>query len=43
MIGIHMDVSESAKNHAAINELVDQSVTGRKMLPDVFMARLSQF
>ncbi|BFL86376.1 hypothetical protein LFREDSHE_48260 [Shewanella baltica] len=43
MIGIHMDVSESAKNHAAINELVDQSVTGRKILPDVFMARLSQF
>ncbi|MEI8601648.1 EAL domain-containing protein [Shewanella sp. PP-Sp27a-2] len=43
MIGIHMDVSESAKNHAAINELVDQSVTGRKMLPDAFMARLSQF
>ncbi|MCU8087532.1 GGDEF domain-containing phosphodiesterase [Shewanella sp. SM21] len=43
MIGIHMDVSESAKNHAAITELVDQSVVGRKMLPDVFMVRLSQF
>lgn len=43
MIGIHMDVSESAKNHAAITELVDQSVVGRKMLPDVFMGRLSQF
>lgn len=43
MIGIHMDVSESAKNHAAIAELVDQSVSGRKMLPDVFMGRLSQF
>lgn len=43
MIGIHIDVSESAKNHAAITALVDQSVAGRKMLPDVFMARLSQF
>ncbi|MBI1676628.1 GGDEF domain-containing phosphodiesterase [Shewanella sp. DW31] len=43
MIGIHMDVSESAKNHAAITELVDQSVVGRKMLPDFFMGRLSQF
>ncbi|MBW3516462.1 EAL domain-containing protein [Shewanella sp. NKUCC01_JLK] len=43
MIGIHMDVSESAKNHAAITELVEQSVVGRKMLPDVFMGRLSQF
>lgn len=43
MIGIHMDVSESAKNHAAITELVDQSVVGRKMLPDFFMVRLSQF
>lgn len=43
MIGIHMDVSESAKNHAAITELVDQSVVGRKMLPDVFMGCLSQF
>lgn len=43
MIGIHMDVSESAKNHAAITELVDQSVVGRKMLPDVFMVCLSQF
>ena len=43
MIGIHMDVSESAKNHAAITELVDQSVVGRKMLPDVFMGHLSQF
>lgn len=43
MIGIHVNVSESAKNHAAIAELVDQSVAGRKMLPDIFMARLSQF
>ncbi|MGL6123126.1 MAG: EAL domain-containing protein [Shewanella sp.] len=43
MIGIHMDVSESAKSHAAMTELMDQSVSGRKMLPAVFMAQLSQF
>lgn len=43
MIGIHVDVSESEKNHAAIAELVEHSVAGHRMLPAVFMERLSQF
>ncbi|MCL1092004.1 EAL domain-containing protein [Shewanella profunda] len=43
MIGIHVDVSESEKNHAAITELVEHSVAGHRMLPAAFMERLSQF
>ncbi|MFG0454433.1 EAL domain-containing protein [Shewanella mangrovisoli] len=43
MIGIHVDVSESERNHAAIAELVKQSVAGPKMLPETFMAQLSQY
>ncbi|PIW60264.1 EAL domain-containing protein [Shewanella sp. CG12_big_fil_rev_8_21_14_0_65_47_15] len=43
MIGIHVDVSESEKNHAAIAQLVENSVAGHRMLPATFMERLSQF
>lgn len=43
MIGIHVDVSESEKNHAAIALLVENSVAGHRMLPATFMEHLSQF
>lgn len=43
MIGIHVDVSESEKNHAAIAQLVEHSVAGHRMLPAAFMGRLSEF
>ncbi|QDZ92861.1 EAL domain-containing protein [Shewanella decolorationis] len=43
MIGIHVDVSESERNHAAIAELVKQSETGDRMLPEAFMQQLSQY
>ncbi|WP_249553819.1 EAL domain-containing protein [Shewanella sp. 8A] len=43
MIGIHVDVSESERNHAAIAELVKQSAGGHRMLPEVFMAQLSHY
>ncbi|AAN57693.2 EAL domain-containing protein [Shewanella oneidensis MR-1] len=43
MIGIHVDVSESEKNHAAIAELVKQSASGHRMLPEAFMEQLSQY
>lgn len=42
MIGINIDVSESAKNYAAIAELVAETATDRHLLPAALTTRLTE-
>ncbi|MCH1929814.1 EAL domain-containing protein [Shewanella sp. A25] len=43
MLGLHVDVSASERHHAAISEIVKQSSSGHRMLPDAFIQQLTQF
>lgn len=42
MLGIHVDVSESEKNHAVIADIVRQSAAQDGILPEAFRAQLVQ-